>query len=93
MVSPSRRREMAKKAVNKKRVVCIRAACDAFGISESCSRYELKRDAENDEVATWLNRLTDNHPNWGFDLCYLYLRIVMGLNWNHKRFYLIELAP
>ena len=88
MVRPSRRREMAKKAVTD-RGVCIRAACDAFRISESCYRYERKRDAENDEVANWLIKLTDNHRNWGFGLCYLYLRNVKGFKWNHKRVYRI----
>ena len=83
MLRPSRRREMAKKAVTD-RGVCIRAACDAFRISEFCYRYERKRDAENDEVANWLIKLTDNHRNWGFDLCYLYLRNVKGFKWNHK---------
>ena len=66
---------MAKKAVTD-RGVCIRAACDAFRISESCYRYERKRDAENDEVANWLIKLTDSHRSWGFGLCYLYLRNV-----------------
>jgi putative transposase len=79
---------MAKKAVTD-RGVCIRVACVAFCISESCYRYERKRDAENDEVATWLIRLTDNHRNWGFGLCYLYLRNVKGFKWNHKRVYRI----
>jgi putative transposase len=79
---------MAKKAVTD-RGVCIRAACDAFRISESCYRYERKLDAENDEVANWLIRLTDNHRNWGFGLCYLYLRNVKGFKWNHKRVYRI----
>jgi putative transposase len=79
---------MAKKAVTD-RGVCIRAACDAFRISESCYRYERKRDAENDEVANWLIKLTDNHRNWGFGLCYLYLRNVKGFKWNHKRMYRI----
>jgi len=27
-------------------------------------------------IANWLIRLTDNHRNWGFGLCYLYLRNV-----------------
>ena len=92
MVRPSRRREMAKKAVTD-RGVCIRAACDAFRISESCYRYERKLDAENDEVANWLIRLTDNHRNWGFGLCYLYLRNVKGFKWNHKRVYRINRNP
>ena len=59
---------MAQKAVTE-RGVCIRLACQAFVISESCYRYERKLDAENAEVASWLMRLTDNHRNWGFGLC------------------------
>jgi len=58
VVRPSRRREMAKKVVAD-RGVCIRVACVAFRISESCYRYERKLDAENVEVANWLIRLTD----------------------------------
>jgi hypothetical protein len=68
---------MVQKAVTE-RGVCIRVACQAFGISESCYRYERKLDAENAEVANWLLRLTDNHHSWGFGLCYLYLRNVKG---------------
>jgi len=68
---------MAKKAV-KERGAYIRFACLAFRISESCYRYERKFDADNDKVANWLIRLTDNHRNWGFGLCYLYLRNVKG---------------
>ncbi len=79
---------MAKKAVTQ-RGACIRVACLAFRISESCYRYERKLVAENDEVANWLIRLTDNHRNWGFGLCYLYLRNVKGFKWNHKRVYRI----
>ena len=79
---------MAKKAVTE-RGACIRVACEAFRISESCYRYERKLDAENVEMANWLIRLTDNHRNWGFGLCYLYLRNVKGFKWNHKRVYRI----
>ena len=84
MVRPSRRREMAKKGVTD-RGVCIRVVCQAIRISESCYRYERKFDAENDEVANWLIRLTDNHRNWGFGLCYLYLRNVK--NFKSKVYY------
>ena len=84
MVLPSRKREMAKKAVSG-RGACIRVACQAFGISESCYRYERTQDAENAVVANWLLRLTDNHRNWGFSLCYLYLRNIRGFKWNNKR--------
>jgi putative transposase len=67
----------------------IRLACDIFSISETCYRYEAKRNAENEEIATWLIRLTDNQRTWGFGLCYLYLRNVKGFPWNHKRIYRI----
>jgi putative transposase len=33
----------------------------------------------------------DNHRNWGFGLCYLYLRNVKSFGWNHKRVYRIYL--
>jgi putative transposase len=34
-------------------------------------------------------RLTDNQRNWGFGLCFLFLRNVRGYGWNHKRVYRI----
>ena len=68
---------MAKRAVSE-RGACIRVACHAFAIIESCFRYARKLDAENIEVANWLLHLTDNHRSWGFGLCYLYLRNVRG---------------
>ncbi len=85
---PSRRREMAKDAVAAKGI-SIRLACDIFLVSQTCYRYNAKRNAENEEIAHWLMRLTDNHRNWGFGLCYLYLRNVRGYGWNHKRVYRI----
>jgi putative transposase len=77
---------MATKAV-KERGICIRVECQAFRISESCYRYERKLDAENEEVATWLIKLTDNIHNWGSGLCYLYFRNLKGFKWNHKCVY------
>jgi putative transposase len=66
---------MARDAVAR-RGVSIRLACEAFGVSQTCYRYERKRNAENEQIADWLLRLTDNHRNWGFGLCFLYLRNV-----------------
>ena len=63
---------MAKRAVEEGRL-SIRVACQAFQVSQSCYRYEAKTSAENKEIANWLLKLTDNHRNWGFGLCYLYL--------------------
>ena len=79
---------MAKAAVTQ-HGVAISLACAAFSISETCYRYQAKRRAENEEIANWLIRLTDNNRNWGFGLCYLYLRNVKGFVWNHKRVYRI----
>ncbi len=79
---------MAQRAVTEKSV-SIRAACQAFAISESWYRYEAKLSDENTEIADWLIRLTNNQKNWGFGLCYLFLRNVKGFGWNHKRVYRI----
>ena len=79
---------MAKEVVAKCGVA-IRLACQVFTISESCFHYEGKKNAENELIANWLLRLTDNNRNWGFGLCYLYLRNVKGFKWNHKRVYRI----
>ena len=86
MVTPSCRREMAQRAVQE-HGVSIRTACLAFGASQTCYRYVAKTDAENEEIANWLLRLTDNHRNWGFGLCFLYLRNVRDFGWHHYRIY------
>jgi len=88
VVRPSQRREMAKQTVNRMGI-SIRLACTVFRISQTGYRYEAKTRAENEQIADWLIRLTDNHRNWGFGLCYLYLRNVKHFPWNHKRIYRI----
>ena len=88
MVRPSQRCEMAKKAVAEYSIR-IRFACHVFQISETCYRYKRKLSAENIRIADWLIRLTHNQRNWGFGLCFLYLRNVKGFRWNHKRVYRI----
>ena len=65
-------------------------ACRAFGISEACYRYRPKLKLENAVIANCLVRLTDNHRNWGFGLCVLYLRNVRRRGWNHERVYRIH---
>ena len=64
--------------------VSIALACRAFEISETCYRYSPILSDENEEIADWLERLTTNKRNWGFGLCFLYLRNVQGFGWNHK---------
>ena len=88
MVRPSQRREMAKWAVET-RDASIRQACVDFTISQTCFRYQAKLVDENAVVADWLVRLTHNQRNWGFGLCFLYLRNVQNFTWNHKRVYRI----
>ncbi len=84
----SRRREVARIAVEM-RSLSIRQACEVFHGSQTCHRYNPKLSAENEQIADWLLRLTHNQRNWGFGLCFLYLRNVEGFGWNHKRVYRI----
>ncbi|MGP9517207.1 MULTISPECIES: DDE-type integrase/transposase/recombinase, partial [unclassified Psychrobacter] len=44
---------------------------------------------ENQQIADLLIKLTDENKNWGFGLCFLTLRNVLGLQYNHKRVYRI----
>ncbi|EJO31686.1 transposase [Achromobacter marplatensis] len=36
-------------------------ACETFAVSQTCDRYVTKTNAENDEIASWLLRLPNNH--------------------------------
>lgn len=88
MVEPSCRRQMARWAVDYK-AASVSLACQAFGISQTCFRYQAKLSTENEIIADWLIGLTTSQRNWGFGLCFLYLRNVKGYGWNHKRVYRI----
>ena len=79
---------MAKEVVAQ-RGLSIGLACRIFAISQCCYRYESRKCTENEQIADWLLRLTDNNRSWGFGLCYLYLRNVKGFRWNQKRVYRI----
>ena len=57
------------------RAVSIRLACQAFSVSQTCYCDQAKLCRDNSLIADWLVRLTLNQRNWGFGLCYLYLRI------------------
>ena len=48
---------MAQHAV-KEKGASIRLACEAFGISETCYRYQAKASGDNALTADWLLRLT-----------------------------------
>ena len=79
---------MAQQAIAHKGV-SIRLACTAFRISETCYRYQPQLSSENEEIAKWLIKLTNRDSDWGFGLCFDYLRNVKGFGWNHKRVYRI----
>lgn len=79
---------MARNLVER-RGLSIRLACEIFGVSQTCYRYRARLSDENVLIADWLVRLTHNQRNWGFGLCYLFLRNVKGYGWNHKRVYRI----
>lgn len=93
MVKASERRLLAKEVVSHKRM-SVSASCRTFLISETCYRYQPKLNSDNELIADLLIGLTQNQRNWGFGLCFLYLRNVKGYKWNHKRVYRIycELA-
>ena len=87
------RKKMAYEAVQCK-AVSIRFACAAFQISETCYRYQHQLSDGNALITRWLLALTQEHRDWGFGLCFAYIRNVQGLRFNHKRVYRIycELA-
>jgi putative transposase len=88
VVRPSERAQMAKEAVNNKKLK-IRQACDIYTVSQCCFKYERKLSDENSRIAQLLLGLTQSQRNLGFELYFLYLRNVKGYGWNHKRVYRI----
>lgn len=75
MVKPSQRREMAQFAVAN-HPMSVHLACVAFSISETCYRYQGKFNDENSYIANLLIDLTEEQSDWGFGLCFSYLRNV-----------------
>ena len=47
-------------------------------VRQTSYRYLTEADAETMETACWLLCLTDTHRNWGFGMCFLYLRNERG---------------
>jgi putative transposase len=71
---------MAQRAVQEKDIN-IKLACAAFNISQTCYRYCAKLSSESSELGDRLVRVPANQRNWGFGLCFLYLRNVKGYGW------------
>ncbi len=87
-VRPSQHRAGAFPAVQATGV-SVRLACQAFRISETGDRYQATASHENAQIADWRVRWIHHQRNWGFGLCFLYLRNVQRLPGNHKRVYRI----
>ena len=69
--------------------ISIRRACLIFNISVTCYYHKSVATDENQQIAHLLIELTEQNKNWGFGLCFLSLRNVLGLPYNHKRVYRI----
>ena len=69
--------------------ISIRRAYLIFNISVTCYYHKSVVTDENQQIADLLIKLTDENKNWGFGLCFLTLRNVLGLPYNHKRVYRI----
>jgi len=79
---------MAKSVVKTKKL-SIRRSCKLVNISENCYNYDSKNSADNSYIADLLIDLTTKHRTWGFKLCFLYIRNVLGKQFNHKQVYRI----
>ena len=88
MVKPSQRKLMAKEVMLSKGL-SVRRVCRLFCISETTYRYTSKLNDDNERIAQLLLGITNEHRTWGFQLCYLYIRNVLKLQFNHKRVYRI----
>ena len=82
VVAPLRRKEMACHYI-KEHGISIRRACLIFNISVTCYYHKSLATDENQQIAHLLIELTEQNKNWGFGLCFLSLRNVLGLPYNH----------
>ena len=88
MVKPLERKSSAQWLVTEKQV-SIERACMLAVISRSSYYYQSRLQPVNELIAEWLIKITQWQHNWGFGLCFLYLRNIKGFSWNHKRVYRI----
>ncbi len=88
MVIVPQRRELAQSAVAIWGI-SIWLACNVFYISESGYRYKAVLCDENQQIGDLLIELITKNNQWGFGLCFLFLRNVKGFRWNHRREYRI----
>ncbi len=79
---------MALQTVKAKKI-SVKRSCKVFCISETAYYYSPKNSDDNEYIANKLIELTQAHRNWGFKLCFLHIRNVLGKRFNHKRVYRI----
>jgi putative transposase len=72
--------------VVKERGIAIKRACGLFSLSQTCYRYRAKLSDDNarSELAVVADLC---ERTWGFGLCFLWLRNIKGMPYNHKRVY------
>ena len=88
MVVPLRRKSLVCHYIED-RGISISRACLIFNISVTCYYHKSVATDENKQIADLLIKLTQQNKSWGFGLCFLTLRNVMGLRYNHKWVYRI----
>lgn len=69
------------------RGLSIRRACHIF--SMTCYYHKSVTSDANSHIGDLLIELTTRNKNWDFGLCFMTLRNVLGLPYNHKRVYRI----
>lgn len=65
----------------------VRTACQLAQVSETCYRYTPKNNEINQMLTAQLHEIisTPNQERWGFQMCYLHLRVGRGMPYNRKR--------
>ena len=77
--------------LNKMLGISIQKACRLMSISQTRYRHVATQAEINQKIADKLTELvtTKGQTTWGFRLCYLHLRNVLGWPHNHRRVYRI----
>lgn len=83
---PSRRREAVQQRIANK-TVSVPRVCDLISIREIDCRPDGGLKNESAEIFNRLIRLTSNHRNWRFGLCFLWLRNIKPYGSNYRQVY------
>ncbi len=72
----------------RERSLAVKAACAAFGVSETCYRYRAKGTVDNELIVDWLVRLNNltegmgqahlsHRSSWGASECWVVVTLIM----------------